>query len=193
MTFRKAGLLTAGLVAAFAVGVMTGPTIRDNWYRMNAPEEAAAAPQQVEQTAPAPAKTDRPAARARTSSARAPEAVVPKKDAPEAVVPKKDYNTIQTIAVNLWEPKLQERVKAVLNPGSRPELAAADFDSSEQFMTVAHAARNTKVPFMVLKDRVLNRGQSLSDAIHEFKPELDARAEVTRARDAARSDLEIAG
>ena len=46
---------------------------------------------------------------------------------------------------------------------------------------------------MLLKDRVLNQGQSLAEAIREFKPELDARAEVQRARTAARSDLEIAG
>ena len=59
-------------------------------------------------------------------------------------------------------------------------------------MTVAHAARNTKVPFMVLKHRVLNEGQSLADAIHEFKPALDAKAEVQRARVAARTDLDIA-
>ena len=109
------------------------------------------------------------------------------------VAAKKAPNTIQAIAVNLWEPELRDRVKAVLNPGSDPVVAAADFDSSEQFMTVAHAARNTKVPFMVLKDRLLNRDQSLAEAIHEFKPELDAKAEVTRARAAARSDLEIAG
>ena len=109
----------------------------------------------------------------------------------DVVAAKKPYNTISTIAVNLWEPEMRDRVKAVLNPGSDPVVAAADFDSSEQFMTVAHAARNTKLPFMVLKDRVLNQDQSLSEAIHEFKPELDAKAEVTRARAAARSDLEI--
>ena len=88
---------------------------------------------------------------------------------------------------------VRDRVKAVLNPGSNLEIAAADFDSSEQFVTTAHAARNTKVPFVLLKDRVLNQGQSLAEAIREFKPELDARAEVQRARTAARSDLEIAG
>ena len=60
-------------------------------------------------------------------------------------------------------------------------------------MTVAHAARNTQVPFVVLKDRVLNRGESLAEAIREFKPELDAKSEVARARAEARSDLEIAG
>ena len=34
MTVGKAGLLTTGFVAVFAAGVMTGPTIRDNWSRM---------------------------------------------------------------------------------------------------------------------------------------------------------------
>jgi len=192
MTFGKAGLLTAGFVAVFALGVMTGPTIRDNWYQMNAPEVAVAA-QPAEKSEPAPVKADRPAPRARASSSRADRADhrAERADADEVVAAKKPSNTIQAIAVNLWEPELRDRVKAVLNPGSRPEDAAADFDSAEQFMTVAHAARNTQVPFMVLKDRLLNQGQSLAQAIHEFKPELDAKAEVTRARAAARSDLEI--
>jgi hypothetical protein len=186
MTFGKAGLLTTGFVAAFALGVMTGPTIRDNRYGMNAPE-AADAVQPAEKSAPAPVKVDRPAPRARaSSSSRA-------HRADDVVAAKKPSNTMQTIAVNLWEPELRDRVKAVLNPGARLEIAAADFDSSEQFVTVAHAARNTKVPFVVLKDRLLNQGQSLAEAIREFKPELDANAEVTRARAAARSDLEITG
>lgn len=182
MTFGKAGVLTAGFVATFALGVMTGPTIRDSWYGIDAPEEAVAA-QPAETSAPAPVKGDRPATRARASSSRA----------HEAVAPKKASNTIHSIAVELWEPELRDRAKAVLSPGSRLEIAAADFGSSEQFMTVAHAARNTKVPFMVLKDRVLNQDQSLAEAIREFDSELDANAEVTRARAAARSDLEIAG
>jgi hypothetical protein len=182
MTVGKAGLLTAGVVAVFALGVMTGPTIRDNWSRMNAPEGAVAA-SPVEKGAPVAVKTERPVPRAKSSSSRA----------HEAVATTKASNTIQTIAVSQWKPELRDRAKAVLNPGSRLEIAAADFDSFEQFVTVAHAARNTNVPFMVLKDRVLNRGQSLTEAIREFKPELDAKAEVTRARAAARADLEIAG
>jgi hypothetical protein len=180
MTFGKAGLLTAGFVATFALGVMTGPTIRDNWYGMDAPAQAVAA-QPAEASAPAPVKAERPATRARASSSRA----------PEAVGAKKASNTIHSIAVELWEPEMRDRAKAVLNRGARLEVAAADFDSSEQFMTVAHAAHNTKVPFMVLKDRVLNQDQSLAEAIRELNPELDATAEVTRARAAAQSDLEI--
>ena len=180
MTVRKAGLLTAGVVAVFALGVVTGPTIRDNWSRTNAPE-AVAAP--VHESAPVPVKAERPAPRARSSSSRA----------HQAVATKKASNTIRVVAVSVWEPELRDRVKAVLNPGTRLEIAAADFDTADQFVTVAHAARDTQIPFMVLKDRVLNRGQSLAEAIHELKPALDANAEVTRARAAARADLGIAG
>jgi hypothetical protein len=181
MTVRKAGLLTAGFVAVFALGVMTSPTIRGNWSHMNAPEATVVAPA-AEPGAPARVKGERPARRARSSSR-----------AHEAVAPKRASNTVETIPVSVWEPELRDRVKAVLNPGARLEVAAADFDNAEQFMTVAHAARNTQVPFMVLKDRVVNQGRSLAEAIREFKPELDATAEVTRARAEARSDLEITG
>jgi hypothetical protein len=182
MTFAKTGLLSAGLVGVFALGVMTGPTIQDRWSTMKTRETTVAAPADQPSAQPV-VKTERPAPRA-LSTARAPEAV--------PTPTKKASNTVQTIAISMWEPDVRDRVKAVLNPGSRLEIAAEDFDSSEQFVTVAHAARNTKVPFMVLKDRVVNRGQSLAEAIHEFKPELNAKAEVQRARAAARSDLEIA-
>jgi hypothetical protein len=182
MTVGKAALLSAGLVAVFALGVMTGPTVQHNLAEMNAPEAAVPAPT-AESSAPAPVKAERPARRARSSSSRT----------PEAVASNKTSSTIETVAVSVWEPELRERAKAVLNPGARLEIAAADFDSPEQFMTVAHVARNTKVPFMVLKDRVVNQGQSLAEAIREFKPELDSKAEVTRARAAARSDLAITG
>ena len=84
---------------------------------------------------------------------------------------------------------IENRVKAVLNPGTRIELAAADFRTAEEFMTVAHAARNTKVPFMVLKHRVLTEGQSLEDAIRASKPDIDARTEALRARGEARADI----
>ncbi len=178
MTVAKAGLLTAGLVAMFTLGVVSGPTIRDTLSKVNAPGETVTAPA-VGPSATAPVKADRPARRVRSSATRPHEVAATKRAA----------NTVQTIPVAVWEPEFRDRVKAVLNPGSRLEIAAADFDNAEQFMTVAHAARNTKVPFMVLKDRVLNRGQSLAEAIREFRPELDANAEVTQARAAARADL----
>jgi hypothetical protein len=45
------------------------------------------------------------------------------------------------------------------------------------------------VPFILLKHRVLTERQSLAAAIRASKPDLDAEAEVERARRAAKSDL----
>lgn len=173
MTVGKASLLTAGVIATFAIGVAAGPTIRDSWSKIEKPTASATAAA-AEPAAPAPARTE---ARAKTSSAHARAAGA--------------SNVIRTVPVSLWDRDLRDRVKGVLNPGTRLEIAAADFGDSEQFITVAHAARNTEVPFMVLKDRVINQGQSLTNAIRELKPELNAKAEVTRARAEARSDLEV--
>jgi hypothetical protein len=89
----------------------------------------------------------------------------------------------------MWEPEVRDRVQKVLNRGAKMELAAENFQDAEEFVTVAHAARNTGVPFVVLKDRVLNQGQTLADAIHQSKPDVDAKAEVARAREAAQADL----
>ena len=175
MTSGKTALLTAGLVGVVALGVVATPTIRDNWSKMKTPEMTASAP--ADTSAPAPVKAMRPAHRAPSR---------------EAVTARKDTGRIASVPVSVWQPELRDRVKAVLNPGARLELAAEDFTSAEQFVTVAHAARNTQVPFMVLKDRVVNQNQSLAEAIHEFKPDLDAKAEVKRARVEARSDLDIA-
>lgn len=178
MTAGKASALAAALVGAVALGVAIGPTVQDKWLNKDAPTVAREPAHSVESPAVKPAvKTERPERRAAAAGARA------------LAAPKKNTGTIQWVAVPLWEPEFRDRVKAVLNPGTRLELAAADFENAEQFMTVAHAARDTQVPFMLLKDRVLNKGQSLADAIHEFKPELDAKAQATRARAAARLDI----
>jgi hypothetical protein len=69
------------------------------------------------------------------------------------------------------------------------EIASQEFKDGEQLAIVAHAARNTQIPFMVLKHRGLEEGKSLADAIQEFKPELDAKAEAARAKVEAKSDV----
>jgi len=174
MTVGKASALAAGFVGAVALGVAIGPTVRDKWESASAPgavvTESAPAPETA--SAPTPAATPAPvqARRARPASS-----------APAG--------SVSGVAVAVWEPELRDRVQAVLNKGTRMELAAEDFKTPEEFLTVVHAARNTSVPFMVLKYRVLTEGRTLADAIHEAKPDLDAKAEVARARTAARSDL----
>jgi hypothetical protein len=191
MTVGKATLLAAGLVGVVAIGVVAGPTIRDKYSEAttSAPSSAAAPADATPAPAPAPTKTERTASRRVASSTTARTSEVARSS--EVNIRPIAPGTVQTVAVSLWEPELKQRVKTVLNPGSNPEIAAADFANAEQFMTVAHAARNTHVPFMVLKDRVLNQGQSLADAIHAFKPDVDAKAEVQQARAAARADLDL--
>lgn len=168
MTVGKALALTAGFAGAVALGVAIGPSITD---RVADRDSSLRSPVATE--APAPAPAPRPT-RTRAASRNAAPAVASEPAAPRVAAD---------------EPRLHERLKPVLNRGAKLEIAADGFTSGEQFATVAHAARNTGVPFMVLKHQVLEQGRSLEDAIHDYKPDVDAKAEVARARSAAKSDL----
>ena len=184
MTVGKASALAAGFVGALALGVAIGPTVHDKLSKTSTRDTA------VTESAPAPTS---PAPAARASKRAVAVAAAPAKSerarASEPLVPAGPPGSVSSVAVAVWEPELRERVQSVLNKGTKLELAAEDFRTTEEFVTVAHAARNTSVPFMVLKHRVLNEGRTLSDAIHEAKPDLDAKAEVARAREAAQADL----
>jgi hypothetical protein len=171
MTVGKAAALTAGFVGAVALGIAIGPSV-----------------------------TEKLPHRGAQASAQQPTSVVAEKASPavathtRASVSRADgTRTAQTatrkVAIAVSEPKLHERLKPVLREGTRMEIAAEGFRNAEDFATVAHAARNTNVPFMVLKDRVVTHGRTLAQAIHELKPQIDARAEVIRARTAAKTDL----
>ena len=179
MTVVKASALTAAFVGVFALGVAVSPSVKDKLSGGNS--RAAAQPAETVATAaPEPAATPTPA---RAPRARA-TATNRKAAAASTVTP----DTV-TSAVPASEPRLHDRLKPVLNRGARMQLAAEGFRSAEEFATVAHAARNTNVPFMVLKHRILNEGRTLADAIHDSKPEVDAKAEVARAEAAAKSDI----
>jgi O6-methylguanine-DNA--protein-cysteine methyltransferase len=69
------------------------------------------------------------------------------------------------------------------------DIAAEGFKNGEQFAAVAHAARNTQIPFMVLKHRVVDEHKTLTQAIRASRPDLNVKREVARANDAARSDI----
>ena len=86
-------------------------------------------------------------------------------------------------------PAVQQHVKRLLNAGTNPVMAAEGFGNARELMTVAYAARNTDIPFVLLKHRVLRERMSLASAIQQSRPELDEIAEVNRARAEARADL----
>lgn len=167
MTIGKAAALTAGLVGAMALGVIVGPSITNRDNTMTTPTAS---------VAPAP-ETAAPAA--------AP--VSPRVTAERRAEIKVRENLASMSSAS---PQLHERLKPVLNRGARMDVAAQGFRDAEQFATVAHAARNTDVPFMVLKHRVLTEKQSLAEAIAASKPNVDAKREATRARAAAREDID---
>jgi hypothetical protein len=185
MTAGKATALTAAFVGAFALGVAVGPSITENM----SPNQPSSTTVQPEQPAaePAPARAE-PQRRVRTPRARTTTA------ARKAAAPSDVSTEPAAPSVSASEPRLHARLKPVLNRGARMEVASQGFRSAEEFATVAHAARNTNLPFMLLKHRVVTEGRSLADAIHESKPDMDAQAEVQRAQAAAKSDIDaIAG
>ena len=159
MTTAKTLALTAGLAGAIALGVWAVPRVMDNDGRSTDALVAAVA------EPPAPVVTRAPAPR-RSARATSPAAVLPASS-----------------------PELLGTLKPVLNRGTKMEVAANGFKSAEQFATVAYAARNTEVPFMVLKHRVLNEGKTLAESIRESRPGINAAAEVVRARAEARRDV----
>jgi len=89
----------------------------------------------------------------------------------------------------LISPALARHVKPLLRSGANVTVAADGFRSAAEFVTVARAARNTGVPFMLLKHRVVSEGRSLAKAIETSKPELDGALEAQRAAAEARVDM----
>jgi zona occludens toxin (predicted ATPase) len=160
MTMGKTLLLVAGFLASVALGIAIGPSLTHR----DAPVAPAA---EISPSAPSPASAP-PAA--------APRAKTTKSVAPRVVIP------ASTEA-------LQLRLKPVLNRGTDMTMAAEGFRDVEQFAMVAHAARNTQVPFILLKHRVLNEHQTLGAAIRASKPDADVESETNRARTQARSDI----
>ena len=160
MTFGRGVATIVGFVAAFALGVVTAPYFMDEATVATVTPSVSRA-----ETLPEPAPPRRPVATRRAAARVAPPAV-----APSAA-------------------ELQEQLKPLLNKGTDMGMAADGFRTAEQFAAVAHAARNTEVPFVLLKHRVLAEGKTLEAAIRESKPDVNARAEARRALTEARSDV----
>ncbi len=160
MTLGKATGLVAGFIGAIALGVWVGPHVTNTNRDINATAPAV--------VSPAANATSTP----RASSSRAESAI-----AREAA------------AVPATAPALRDRLAPVLTQGTNMEMAAKGFTSGEAFATVAYASRNTQVPFVVLKHRVLNEHRTLADAIAMSNPGINAAHAVTVARAQARAEV----
>ena len=182
MKSGRTSAATLGLVGGLALGAWIGSEMTLlNTREVATPQPAAVTTQAFEEPAvPATPARARRVTRA-TRVSRTARAVV---DTPAS---ESTPRLVMTIPVSA--PELHQRMKPVLARGTKLPLAVEGFTSADQFATLAHAARNTQVPFILLKHRVLTEGQSLEQAIRVSKPDVDARAEAARARTAAKSDI----
>jgi hypothetical protein len=175
----KTSAAALGLVGGLALGVWIGSEMTSG-REAATPEPAVVATQVAEEPAATTPQRAKPKRVARATRVSAPAVV-------EAPAPESAPKLVMTIPVSA--PELHARLKPVLARGTKLPVAVEGFTSAEQFATLAHAAKNTQVPFILLKHRVLSEGQSLEQAIRASKPELDAKGEVARARTAAKEDL----
>jgi hypothetical protein len=175
----KTSAAALGLVGGLALGVWIGSEMTSG-REAATPEPAVVATQLAEEPAATTPQRAKPRRVERAARVSAPAAV-------EAPAPESAPKLVMTIPVSA--PELHARMKPVLARGTKLPVAVEGFTSAEQFATLAHAAKNTQVPFILLKHRVLSEGQSLEQAIRASKPDLDAKGEVARARTAAKEDL----
>ena len=179
MKTGKTSAATLGLVGGLALGAWIGSEMTLMNRQASFSDPAVVAAQSVEEPG-VPARRATPKRVTRVARAASSSVV-------DATAPRSAPTLVMTIPVSA--PELHRAMKPVLARGTKLPLAVEGFTSAEQFATVAHAARNTQVPFILLKHRVLTEGQSLEAAIRMSKPDLDARTEAARARDEARSDI----
>ncbi len=175
MTFAKASALGACLAGAVAFGIWIGPHVREQSRTATTtvtPAQETATPAPVAKSAESAAAVSvaRPV-RTRAVTKRAP-------------TPRRTSS-----GVIGFSPEVQNRLKLVLNQGADMSIASDGFRSAEQFATLAHVSRNTDVPFMVLKHRVLSEGMTVPEAIRASKPDIDAAAATNRAKAEAQTDL----
>jgi len=86
---------------------------------------------------------------------------------------------------------LSTQIAKLFPQGTDLGLMASGFKNLGQFVAAAHISKNLEIPFDQLKLEMMD-GSSLSDAIHELKPELtekSVKAETKKAEDQAKKDL----
>jgi hypothetical protein len=181
MKTGKTSAATLGLVGGLALGAWIGSEMT----LLNNKDVVSAEPAAV--TAKAPEEPAAPVTRAKPKRVIRVPRVASGAVAASAPAPESAPKLVMTIPVSA--PELHQRMKPVLARGTKLPIAVEGFTSAEQFATLAHAARNTQVPFILLKHRVLTEGQSLEEAIRASKPEIDAKTEALKAKGAARADI----
>jgi hypothetical protein len=85
-------------------------------------------------------------------------------------------------------PAADRHLAALVPAGMSTEEACTGFKNVKDCAASLHASQNLNIPFGDLKAKVTS-GQGLGDAIHQLKPDVNARAEVKRAEGQAEGDV----
>jgi hypothetical protein len=87
-------------------------------------------------------------------------------------------------------PELSSRLGTLLPEGTNLQEAAAGFKNLGQFVAAVHVSKNLGIPFEDLKGKMTGPdSQKLGKAIHQLKPEVNAKAEAKEANKEAKQDI----
>jgi len=86
--------------------------------------------------------------------------------------------------------KLASKLQGLLPPKTDLQAAASGFKNLGEFVSAVHVSHNLDIPFSDLKAKLTGpKAESLGKAIHDLKPDADAKAEVKKAKHEADDDL----
>ena len=86
--------------------------------------------------------------------------------------------------------QLSSKLQGLLPSGTNLEQASAGFKNVGQFVSAVHVSHNLNIPLDQLKARMTgDHSVSLGKAIHELRPDVDAKAEAKKAEHQANEDL----
>ncbi|HEV8181832.1 MAG TPA: hypothetical protein VGQ61_05630 [Candidatus Angelobacter sp.] len=87
--------------------------------------------------------------------------------------------------------KLASKLQGLLPPGTDLQTAASGFKNLGQFVAAVHVSHNLGIPFDQLKAKMQGPPtESLGKAIHELKPDVDAKAQTKTAESEAHQDMD---
>lgn len=85
--------------------------------------------------------------------------------------------------------KLASNLQSLLPPGTDLQAAAKGFKNLGEFVAAVHVSKNLDIPFSDLKAKLTGPSAvSLGKAIHELKPEANAKDEARKAHQQAKKD-----
>jgi hypothetical protein len=86
--------------------------------------------------------------------------------------------------------KLNSKLGSLLPNGMTAQQACSGFKNLGQCVAAIHVSHNLDIPFADLKTKITgDNSESLGKAIHQFKPDVNAKAEAKKGEKQADKDL----